>query len=108
MRFRAAVLHAFNEPLILEEVTLPAPGPGDVLVRNHASALCHTDLEVMQGSLPYLLPVVLGHEGAGVVEAVGSAVRSGTAESRISPSPLRSFPNSLSYSSKAPVCQEMQ
>jgi S-(hydroxymethyl)glutathione dehydrogenase/alcohol dehydrogenase len=48
--------------------------PGDVLVRLHASGLCHTDLEVMQGSLAYPLPIVLGHEGAGVVEAVGSDV----------------------------------
>ena len=75
MRFRAAVLHRFGEPLSIEDVELPAPGPGDVLVRNHASGLCHTDLEVIQGSLPYPLPIVLGHEGAGVVEAVGSEVR---------------------------------
>ena len=75
MRFRAAVLHAFGEPPSVEEVSLPAPGPRDVLIRNHASGLCHTDLEVIEGSLPYPLPIVLGHEGAGVVEAVGSDVR---------------------------------
>ena len=73
-RFRAAVLQAFEQPLTIEEVTLPAPGPRDVLVRNHASGLCHTDLEVIQGRLPYPLPIVLGHEGAGVVEAVGAEV----------------------------------
>ena len=76
MRFRAAVLHAIGEPLAIEEVSLPAPGPRDVLVRNHASGLCHTDLEVIEGSLPYPLPIVLGHEGAGVVAAIGSEVRS--------------------------------
>ena len=76
MRFRAAVLHAFDQPLAIEEVELPSPGPHDVLVRNHASGLCHTDLEVIQGSLPYPLPIVLGHEGAGVVEAVGAEVTS--------------------------------
>jgi S-(hydroxymethyl)glutathione dehydrogenase/alcohol dehydrogenase len=75
VRFRAAVLHRCNEPLAIEEVELPAPGPGDVLIRNHASGLCHTDLEVIQGSLPYPLPIVLGHEGAGIVEAVGRDVR---------------------------------
>ena len=48
--------------------------PGDVLVRIRASGLCHTDLEVIQGSLAYPLPIVLGHEGAGIVEAVGDAV----------------------------------
>ena len=74
MRFRAAVLHATDRPLAIESVELPAPGPGEVLVRNHASGLCHTDLEVMQGHLGYPLPIVLGHEGAGVVEAVGRDV----------------------------------
>ena len=53
--------------------------PGDVLVRVRASGLCHTDLEVIQGSLAYPLPIVLGHEGAGIVEAVGSDVRLGQA-----------------------------
>jgi Zn-dependent alcohol dehydrogenase len=51
-----------------------ALGPDDVLVRLGASGLCHTDLEVMTGSLAYPLPIVLGHEGAGVVEAVGRDV----------------------------------
>jgi S-(hydroxymethyl)glutathione dehydrogenase/alcohol dehydrogenase len=74
MRFRAAVLHAVGEPLRVEEARLQPPGPRDVLVRNHASGLCHTDLEVMQGSLAYPLPIVLGHEGAGIVEAVGDEV----------------------------------
>lgn len=74
MRFRAAVLHAAGEPLRVEEVQLEAPSPRDVLVRNHASGLCHTDLEVMQGSIAYPTPIVLGHEGAGIVEAVGEGV----------------------------------
>ena len=74
MRFRAAVLHGIGQPLAIEEVELPPPGPREVLVRNHASGLCHTDLEVIQGSLPYPLPIVLGHEGAGIVEAVGDEV----------------------------------
>jgi S-(hydroxymethyl)glutathione dehydrogenase / alcohol dehydrogenase len=76
MRFRAAVLHQVNAPLSVQEVELSALRPGDVLVRVRASGLCHTDLEVIQGALAYPLPIVLGHEGAGVVEAVGSDVRS--------------------------------
>lgn len=76
MRFQAAVLHRVNDPLRIETVELDRLGPGDVLIRNHASGLCHTDLEVMQGSLAYPMPIVLGHEGAGVVEAVGEAVTS--------------------------------
>jgi S-(hydroxymethyl)glutathione dehydrogenase/alcohol dehydrogenase len=72
--FRAAVLHEVGRPLVVERVTLGALGPQDVLVRLHASGLCHTDLEVIEGSLAYPLPIVLGHEGAGVVEAVGAQV----------------------------------
>jgi len=74
MRYRAAVLHQVGEPLVIEEVELGDLQPGDVLVRLQASGLCHTDLEVMQGSLSYPLPIVLGHEGAGVVERVGAGV----------------------------------
>ncbi len=74
MKFRAAVLREVDRPLSIESVVLRALEPGDVLVRVRASGLCHTDLEVMQGSLPYPLPIVLGHEGAGVVDRVGAAV----------------------------------
>ena len=76
MRFRAAVLHQIDAPLRVQEVEMAALRPGDVLVRVQASGLCHTDLEVIQGSLAYPLPIVLGHEGAGIVEAVGSDVLS--------------------------------
>jgi S-(hydroxymethyl)glutathione dehydrogenase / alcohol dehydrogenase len=74
MKFRAAVLNAVNQPITIETLEMAALAPTDVLVRIHASGLCHTDLEVIQGSLAYPLPIVLGHEGAGVVEAVGSEV----------------------------------
>lgn len=74
MEFRAAVLSAIDAPLTIERVTLEALAPGDVLIRNRASGLCHTDLEVICGSLTYPLPIVLGHEGAGIVEAVGDEV----------------------------------
>ena len=74
MRFRAAVLRDVRAPLAVEEVEVAELAPGDVLVRLHASGLCHTDLEVIEGSLAYPLPIVLGHEGAGVVERVGAGV----------------------------------
>ena len=74
MKFKAAVLHATGGRFSIEDVTLQPLAPGDVLVRLHASGLCHTDLEVIDGSLPYPLPIVLGHEGAGVVERVGGSV----------------------------------
>ncbi len=72
--FNAAVLHAVGSALAIERVSVGGLQPGDVLIRNRASGLCHTDLEVIDGQLAYPLPVVLGHEGAGVVEAVGSSV----------------------------------
>jgi S-(hydroxymethyl)glutathione dehydrogenase/alcohol dehydrogenase len=74
MEFQAAVLHEVGQPLVIERITLGELQPYDVLVRVGASGLCHTDLEVIEGSLRYPLPIVLGHEGAGIVERVGSAV----------------------------------
>jgi S-(hydroxymethyl)glutathione dehydrogenase/alcohol dehydrogenase len=74
VKFRAALLRATGEPLSIEEVEAAPLQPTDVLIRVGASGLCHTDLEVIEGALPYPLPIILGHEGAGVVAAVGSAV----------------------------------
>jgi S-(hydroxymethyl)glutathione dehydrogenase/alcohol dehydrogenase len=72
--FRAAVLEQVGKPLVIDTLTMTPPGRGDVLVRLRATGLCHTDLEVMQGQLAYPMPIVLGHEGAGVVEAIGEDV----------------------------------
>jgi S-(hydroxymethyl)glutathione dehydrogenase/alcohol dehydrogenase len=74
MQMNAAVLYEVDKPLVIERVDLAALQPGDVLVKIGASGLCHTDLEVMRGSLRLPLPIVLGHEGAGVVEAIGPGV----------------------------------
>ncbi|MGH9577166.1 MAG: alcohol dehydrogenase catalytic domain-containing protein, partial [Terriglobales bacterium] len=74
MRFAAAVLYEGATQLVVEQVELTGLKAGDVLVRVQASGLCHTDLEVMLGSLKAPRPIVLGHEGAGVVEAVGEGV----------------------------------
>jgi S-(hydroxymethyl)glutathione dehydrogenase/alcohol dehydrogenase len=74
MKFRAAVLRRTNTPLTIETVEAAGLQPGDVLVRIRACGLCHTDLETIQGGLVYPLPIVLGHEAAGIVEAVGSGV----------------------------------
>jgi S-(hydroxymethyl)glutathione dehydrogenase / alcohol dehydrogenase len=75
MRFRAAVLHRPGEPLAIETVELGALRPGDALVRIRATSLCHTDLEVIEGQLAYPMPIVLGHEAAGTVEALGPEVQ---------------------------------
>jgi S-(hydroxymethyl)glutathione dehydrogenase / alcohol dehydrogenase len=74
MKFRAAVLERVNAPLAVRTLEMAPLAPRDVLVRMRASGLCHTDLEVIQGTLAYPLPIVLGHEGAGVVEDIGSEV----------------------------------
>jgi Zn-dependent alcohol dehydrogenase len=73
-RTQAAVLREPNGRLEVEEIEVAEPGPGEVLVRIAASGLCHTDLETMHGQQPCRLPAVLGHEGAGIVEAVGPGV----------------------------------
>lgn len=72
---KAAVLHQVGAPLEICDVTISKPGPHEVLVRSAAVGLCHSDLHIIDGSIAMPLPVVLGHEVAGVVEAVGPEVR---------------------------------
>jgi S-(hydroxymethyl)glutathione dehydrogenase/alcohol dehydrogenase len=75
MKMRAAVLEEFGQPLNVTEVELADPGPGEALVRLVACGVCHTDLYTASGVDPSgYAPTVLGHEGAGVVEAVGPDV----------------------------------
>ena len=71
---KAAVLREVNQPLEIEEVQHSKPGPHEVLVRTVAAGVCHSDLHFQNGSYPYPLPSILGHESAGVVEAVGPDV----------------------------------
>jgi Zn-dependent alcohol dehydrogenase len=71
---KAAVLHEVNKPLVIEDVSLPKPGPREVLIRTSVAGLCHSDLHFMEGLYPHPLPAVLGHESAGIVEQVGSDV----------------------------------
>jgi len=74
-RMRAAVLRQIGQPMTVEEVGLEDPRPGEVLVRVAAAGVCHSDLLFAEGGLGReRLPIVLGHEGAGVVEAVGDGV----------------------------------
>jgi len=75
MKMQAAVLEEFGAPLVVQEVDLADPGPGEVLVRLDACGVCHTDLYTASGADPSgYAPTVLGHEGAGVVERVGEGV----------------------------------
>ena len=75
MKVRAAVLEEFGAPLAIQELELDDPGPGEVLVSLRACGVCHTDMYTASGVDPSgNAPTVLGHEGAGVVEAVGDGV----------------------------------
>src|SRR6478752_6326869 len=75
MRMRAHVLEVFGAPLVVQEVELAEPKAGEVLVRLDACGVCHTDLYTASGADPSgYAPTVLGHEGAGVVEALGPDV----------------------------------
>ena len=71
---KAAVLHAANQPLTIEEVELTKPKSREVLLRTAFAGLCHSDLHFIDGLYPHPTPCVLGHESAGIVEAVGDGV----------------------------------
>ncbi|PAU77489.1 zinc-dependent alcohol dehydrogenase family protein [Halomonas salipaludis] len=82
MKIRAAVLQTTgakrpyqgNQPLVIEELELDPPGDNEVLVQIKAAGLCHSDLSVIDGNRPRPVPMVLGHEAAGIVKAVGNGV----------------------------------
>jgi S-(hydroxymethyl)glutathione dehydrogenase / alcohol dehydrogenase len=72
---KVAVAYEIGQPLVLEDLPVPATGPRDVLVRVSASGICHTDLNVIEGKSALPLPIVPGHEGCGIVEETGADVR---------------------------------
>ena len=74
MKTKAAVLWEVNAPWSVEEIELDPPGPGEVLVKLAASGMCHSDEHLVTGDLPFALPIIGGHEGAGVVQEVGAGV----------------------------------
>ena len=76
MEAKAAVLYEPNTPLSFETVEVAPPGQGEVQIRMYAAGVCHSDLHVMKGDLPMKMPIILGHEGSGVVEVVGEGVTS--------------------------------
>jgi alcohol dehydrogenase, propanol-preferring len=74
---KAARLHKYGEPLVLDEIPTPQPGPGQVVIKVEGAGFCHSDIHVIDGEIPVLprMPVTLGHENAGIVSAVGAGVR---------------------------------
>ena len=82
MIIRAAVMEQAKAPLVVGDVELDEPRRDEVLVRMLATGICRSDLSFMDGKWPSPLPIVLGHEGAGVVEAVGEGVDESRSASR--------------------------
>lgn len=73
---KAAVLYEAKTPLVVEDVTVANPGPHEVLIRTAACGVCRSDLHFVDGAYPHAMPCIPGHEAAGIVESVGSEVRS--------------------------------
>jgi len=82
---KAAVVHQFGEPLAIEQVPVPEPGPGEVIVRIEAAGLCHTDIHAANGDWPVKpkLPLIPGHEGVGLITALGAGVTALTVGDRV-------------------------
>ena len=73
-RAKALVAREIGKPPEVEEIEIEAPRRGEVTIRLAACGVCHSDLSATNGTIPYPLPLVLGHEGAGVVTAVGEGI----------------------------------
>jgi Zn-dependent alcohol dehydrogenase len=74
MKTKAAVIVQAGKPFEIEELELDGPGENEVLIRYTYAGLCHSDLHVMTGDFPARLPMVGGHEGAGIIEEIGPGV----------------------------------
>lgn len=73
---KAAVVTEFGKPLVVQDIPIPSPGPDQVLVKMETCGVCHTDIHAAQGDWPAkpTLPLIPGHEGIGVIDAVGPQV----------------------------------
>ena len=85
---QAAVLYEVNAPLVVEEVDLDTPGPGEVKVRLGATAICHSDIHFLNGDVPFRGAGIAGHECAGIVEEVGEGVTSVKAGDHVVMAPI--------------------
>jgi propanol-preferring alcohol dehydrogenase len=75
--YESRTLHAYRTPLQIDEIPTPTPGPGQIVVAIRGAGFCHSDIHVIDGDIPILprMPLVLGHENAGVVASIGADVR---------------------------------
>jgi len=99
---RAAVCYGFGQPLVVEDVEIGAPRRGEVKVRVAATAICHSDVHLLQGEWGGMLPVIAGHETAGIVEDVGEEVTAVKRGDRVVVSLLRSCGQCIPCSTGAP------
>jgi len=103
---KAMVLRQFgpveHNPLTLEEIKNPLPGPGDILIRIRVCGVCHTDLHTVEGELPeVLLPIIPGHQVVGLVEKTGEKVRRFKAGARVGVAWLYSTEEDCKYAQAA-------
>ncbi len=111
-KMQAAVVEQFGKPLVLKELDVPTPGPGQVLVKTEACGVCHTDLHARNGDWPLkpALPFTPGHEGIGIVTALGAAVTAVKLGDRVGVPWLYSACGHCEYclSARETVCAEAQ
>jgi alcohol dehydrogenase, propanol-preferring len=74
---KAAIVHSFDKPLVIDDILKPKPGPGEIVVKIECSGLCHTDIHAAHGDWPVKpkLPLIPGHEGVGIVQEIGTGVK---------------------------------
>ena len=111
-KMQAAVVEAFGKPLVLKEVDIPTPGTGQILVKTEACGVCHTDLHAANGDWPLkpTLPFIPGHEGIGIVTAIGTGVTAVKEGDRVGVPWLYSACGHCEYclAAREPVCAEAQ
>jgi alcohol dehydrogenase, propanol-preferring len=111
-QMQAAVVEQFGKPLVLKEVDIPTPGAGQILVKTEACGVCHTDLHAANGDWPLkpTLPFTPGHEGIGIVTALGSGVTAVKEGDRVGVPWLYSACGHCEYclAAREPVCADAQ
>ena len=112
LKMQAAVVEQFGKPLVLRELDIPTPGPGQILVKTEACGVCHTDLHAANGDWPLKpgLPFTPGHEGIGIVTALGAGVTAVKEGERVGVPWLYSACGHCEYclAAREPVCAEAQ
>jgi propanol-preferring alcohol dehydrogenase len=111
-QMQAAVVEEFGKPLVLKELDIPTPGPGQILVKTEACGVCHTDLHAASGDWPLkpTLPFTPGHEGIGIVTALGAGVTAVKEGDRVGVPWLYSACGHCEFclAAREPVCPEAQ